>query len=305
MSGIEIEAFENIRVDLFISKNFPEYSRNFIQRLIDSGNCLVNGKPVKKNYKLYTEDKILLIKSDPVTLENKAQEIPIDIIYEDSDLLVINKQKGIVVHPAAGNYENTLVNALLFYCKDLSGINGVARPGIVHRLDKDTSGLLIVAKNDFAHKRLAAQIKTHSFERCYEAVVYGHFKEHTGVIDLPIGRSEKDRKKMAVTTKNSKKAVTNYHVIAEYEGFSHIRVKLETGRTHQIRVHLNYLQHSVIGDTLYTNGRNRKFSELNGQCLHAKYIKFEHPRTKQIIELESLLPDYFTNVLKTIGNEIN
>ena len=239
---------------------------------------------------------------EPVDDTAAPEEIPLDIVYEDNDLLVVNKPKGMVVHPAAGNRTGTLVNALLAHCGDsLSGINGVIRPGIVHRIDKDTSGLLIVAKNDAAHRSLATQIKAHSFTREYQAVVYGKLRQDDGTIDAPIGRSTADRKKMAVTEKNSRSAVTHYHVLARYDGFTHVALRLETGRTHQIRVHMAWLGHPVAGDPVY--GPKKVIASLGGQCLHAGKIGFEHPRTGEWMEFESPLPPYFTKFLTEPGEK--
>ena len=237
----------------------------------------------------------------PVPPEAKAENIPLDIVYEDRDLLVVNKPKGMVVHPAAGNYTGTLVNALLYHCgSSLSGINGVLRPGIVHRIDKDTSGLLIVAKNDRAHAGLARQIKEHSFERAYECVVHGNIKEDEFTVSLPIGRNPKDRKKMAVVYKNSKPAVTHVKVLKRYGSFTHLRCTLETGRTHQIRVHLSHIGHPIAGDEVY--GPKKPVKGLNGQCLHAKHIGFVHPITGQWLSFESELPEYFTRFLSKLEN---
>ena len=304
MNSISIFAdseFDGVRIDKYLSVVFPDLSRSFIQKAIDCGNVSVNGKTVAKNYKLKTDERIEYIPLEPVKLEVKAQNIPLDIVYEDDDLLVVNKPKGMVVHPAPGNYENTLVNALLFHCKDsLSGINGVLRPGIVHRIDKDTSGLLIVAKNDFAHRSLAEQIKEHSFTREYESIVFGNLKDDEGTVDAPIGRNPKDRKKMCVIEKNSKNAVTHYSVITRYKGYTHIKCKLETGRTHQIRVHMAYIGHPVSGDKVY--GVKNEKVDFEGQCLHARKIGFIHPKTNEYIEFTSELPDYFKKYLKKLKN---
>jgi len=236
-----------------------------------------------------------------VPSENIPQDIELDIVYEDSDLLVVNKPKGMVVHPAAGNLDGTLVNALLFHCgESLSGINGVIRPGIVHRIDKDTSGLLVVAKNDSAHVSLAEQIKSHTFDRFYEAIICGRLKEREGKIDAPIGRHPKDRKKMAIV-QDGRNAVTHYEVIAEYNGFSHVKFKLETGRTHQIRVHMSSIGHPIVGDTVY--GARDKFG-LEGQCLHAKTISFVHPKTNEFMSFDSELPDYFTKTLDKLRRQL-
>lgn len=284
------------RIDRYLTQQLDGFTRSAVSRLIEDNHIIVNGKAVNKNYKLRANDSIQVFVPDAVPLEAVAENIPLDIIYEDSDLLVVNKPKDMVVHPAAGNYTGTLVNALLFHCKDsLSGINGVIRPGIVHRIDKDTSGLLIVAKNDMAHLDLAQQIKEHSFHRAYEAVVYGNIKEECGTVHQPIGRNSKDRKKMAVTDKNSKDAVTHYEVIKRYGDFTHIRCVLETGRTHQIRVHMSHIGHPLAGDSVY--GPKKVITELGGQCLHAGEIGFVHPRTKEYLEFKAPLPEYFKKYL--------
>lgn len=275
-------------------------SRSAVQKIIDEGAVSVGGVIISKNYKVRSGDMIKVVIPEAKELEVVAEAIPLDIRYEDSDLLVVNKPKGMVVHPAAGNYNGTLVNALLHHCKgSLSGINGVIRPGIVHRIDKDTSGLLIVAKNDLAHISLAEQIKVHSFTREYQSVVYGRMKTESGTVDAPIGRHPVDRKKMAVTQKNSKNAVTYYSVINEYRDFTHLRLRLETGRTHQIRVHMSYIGHPVAGDAVY--GPKKVIEYLSGQCLHAGLIGFRHPRTNEYIEIKSELPEYFTDFLRRIG----
>lgn len=290
-----------IRLDKFISVSEVGLSRSAAVNLIENSGVTVNEKSVDKKYKLSVGDVVVLHIPDPVPYEAKAENIPLDIVYEDEYLLVVNKPKGMVVHPAAGNYDGTLVNALLYHCGDsLSGINGVLRPGIVHRIDKDTSGLLIVAKNDFAHTHLAKQIKDHSFTREYEAVVFGNLKYDEGTVDAPIGRNPNDRKKMCVTVKNSKNAVTHYSVIRRYKGYTHIKCILETGRTHQIRVHMAYLGHPVAGDAVY-GVKNEKVS-FAGQCLHARKIGFIHPKTEQYMEFSSLLPGYFTDFLAKLNN---
>lgn len=287
------------RIDRFISSNATSFSRSAIAKIIEDGGVCVNGKEVSKNYKCRENDKITVIVPQAKPLETAAEDIPLDIVYEDKDLLVVNKPKGMVVHPAAGNYEGTLVNALLYHCGDsLSGINGVIRPGIVHRIDKDTSGLLIVAKNDKSHISLAKQIKEHSFHRAYECVVHGNIAEDSGTVNQPIGRHPKERKKMAVTFKNSKNAVTHYEVLNRFGNFTHIRCTLETGRTHQIRVHMAYIGHPVAGDEVY--GPKKVQKGLNGQCLHAKHIGFVHPSTGKWLEFESPLPQYFTDFLNSL-----
>lgn len=295
--------FEGERIDKYLSRLVTDSSRSAIQKLIESGSVKVNGAQVSKNYKVSADDEILMLQGELKTLDAEPENIPLDIVYEDSDLLVVNKPRGMVVHPAPGNYSGTLVNALLYHCKDsLSGINGVLRPGIVHRIDKDTSGLLIVAKNDKAHIGLAEQIKEHSFTREYNAVVCGHLKEYEGTVCAPIGRNPKDRKKMCVTENNSKNAVTHYKVINEYEGYSHISLRLETGRTHQIRVHMAYIGHPVAGDFVY--GNDKKSAYLNGQCLHAIKIGFVHPITNEYLEFNSELPDYFKEFLNRLKSTV-
>ncbi len=293
------EANDRLRVDVFAAE-MGEITRSRVAKLIDDGCVTVNGKTVSKNLKLELGDKVVLNLPDVVAYDISAEEIPLDIVYEDNDLLVVNKPKGMVVHPANGNHDGTLVNALMHHCgNSLSGINGVMRPGIVHRIDKNTSGLLMVAKNDVAHQGLAAQIKDHSFTREYEAVVYGNLKNDSGVIDAPIGRHPVKRKQMAVTDKNSKNAVTHYTVLERFGNFTHIRLKLETGRTHQIRVHMAYIGHAVAGDDVY--GPKKVITSLSGQCLHAKKVGFVHPVTEQYLEFESDLPDYFVGFLREIG----
>ncbi len=285
------------RIDKLLSIFVEELSRSTAASLCERGGVTVGGKAIPKNYKTKNGDEIFVTVPEPKELETVAENIPLDIVYEDSDLLVVNKPKGMVVHPAPGNYSGTLVNALLYHCRDsLSGINGVLRPGIVHRIDKDTSGLLIVAKNDKAHMGLAEQIKAHSFSREYEAVVYGRPKEQSGTVDAPIGRHKTDRKKMCVTAQNSKNAVTHYRVIDSNNGFSHVRLKLETGRTHQIRVHMAYIGHPVAGDPVY--GPSKVITSLNGQCLHAKKIGFVHPITGEYLDFDSQLPEYFGEFLR-------
>ena len=285
------------RIDAFIAEK-TAISRSRAVKLIENGEVTVNGQKVNKKSSVRVGDEIIVIMPDAVPLEAKAEDIPLDIVYEDGDLLVVNKPKGMVVHPAAANYEGTLVNALLAHCgSSLSGIGGVMRPGILHRIDKNTSGLLMVAKNDSSHQFLAEQIKEHSFIREYEAVVYGNLKNDSGTVDAPIGRHPIKRKQMAVTDKNSKEAVTHYEVIDRYNGFTHIRCRLETGRTHQIRVHMAHIGHPVAGDEVY--GPRKVIKELLGQCLHAKKIGFVHPNGNHM-EFESELPEYFKRFLERI-----
>lgn len=285
------------RLDKLISDELEDISRSAAVRLIESGNVKLNGKQPSKSSKPAVNDLLEIYLPEPQLLDVKAENIPVEIVYEDSELLVVNKPKGMVVHPAPGNYSGTLVNALMYHCGDrLSSINGVIRPGIVHRIDKKTSGLLIVAKTDSAHIGLAEQIKLHSFTREYEAVVCGRLKDPEGTVDAPIGRSSADRKKMCVTDKNSKQAVTHYSIIKSYSGYEHIRLKLETGRTHQIRVHMRYIGHPVLGDEVY----GKSFAGIDGQCLHAKKIGFVHPITGEYMEFDSELPDYFKAILKKL-----
>lgn len=286
------------RIDAYLAES-TTLTRTHITLLISENRVTVNGKAVSKSYKVKKGDSITVDIPDPVTLNVEKENIPLNIVYEDDSILVVNKPKGMVVHPAAGNQSGTLVNALLYHCEgSLSGINGVERPGIVHRIDKDTSGLLMVAKNDKAHLCLAEQIKDHSFKREYEAVVYGIIKNETGTVNAPIGRHPAKRKQFAVTEENSKNAVTHYEVIERYEGFTHIRLRLETGRTHQIRVHMAFLGHPVAGDAVY--GPKKVIESLGGQCLHARKLGFIHPETKEYLEFSSELPEYFTDFLKTI-----
>lgn len=291
---------EGERLDRWLCVQEPALTRSMIQKLISEGQVRVNGAVAVKSYALKSGDNVNLDIPAPVALDVKAEDLPVEIAYQDSDLLVVNKPKGMVVHPAAGNPDGTLVNALLFHCAgELSSINGVIRPGIVHRIDKDTSGLLIVAKTDLAHLGLAAQIKEHSFTREYEAIVCGHLREQEGSVNAPLGRSHADRKKMAVLSaddKGAKNAVTHYKALAEVGKFTHIRLWLETGRTHQIRVHMAYIGHAVLGDTVY----GKPFKGANGQCLHAKKIGFIHPRTGEYMEFDSELPEYFQKLLSSI-----
>ena len=288
------------RVDRAVSQLVEGLSRSAVQRLIEEGNLIKNRQPVSKNDRVKAGDSVRVTMREPRAIEAQPQEIPLDIRYEDDDLLVVNKPKGMVVHPAPGNPDNTLVNALLYHCgASLSGINGMIRPGIVHRIDKDTSGLLVVAKNDFAHASLARQIKEHTFTREYSAVVHGRLKEPSGTVDAPMGRHPTKRKQMAVTDCHSRNAVTHYETVAELDGFTQIRVRLETGRTHQIRVHMAYIGHPVAGDPVY--GPKKSAPGLDGQCLHAGLIGFCHPRDGRYLEVASELPPYFTAFLRRIG----
>lgn len=290
--------FDAVRIDKWVSEHNGDISRSALQKLLKEERITVNGKPAVKSYKVKNGDIIEIDIPPPVELDVEPENIPLEIFYQDEYLLVVNKPKGMVVHPAAGNYSGTLVNALLYHCKgQLSSINGVIRPGIVHRIDKNTSGLLIAAKTDKAHIGLAEQIKEHTFTREYHAVLCGRLKESAGIIDAPIGRHPVDRKKMCVTEKNSKEARTEYTVLEEFNGYSYVKLKLFTGRTHQIRVHMSYIGHPVFGDDVY--GKASKYCE--GQCLHAKKIGFVHPIDGKYYEFDSDLPDYFKFVLNKLS----
>jgi 23S rRNA pseudouridine1911/1915/1917 synthase len=299
--SIDENYLSNIRIDKFLSDNLEELSRSKIVKLLGDKMVTVNEKVISKNYKVMLGDVIKL--RIPVSIESEIlpQDIPLDIIYEDNSLLIVNKSKDIVVHPANGNYDGTLVNALMYHCKDsLSGIGGVIRPGIVHRIDKDTSGLLIVAKNDEAHIKISNQIKDHTVKRVYHAIVYGRLKDEEGCINLPIGRHPRDRKKMGIVYTKSKPAVTHYRVLERFDKFTHVELRLETGRTHQIRVHMAHIGHPVAGDPVY--GPKKIIHSLKGQCLHAKLIGFSHPNTNQYMEFESDLPEYFKQFIKSCSN---
>jgi len=292
---------ENERIDVYISSQLEDVSRNSVQKLITDGNITVNEKKIKSNYKVKLNDLIYINMPEPEILDVVYENIPIDIVYEDDDLVVVNKFQGMVVHPAPGHYSGTLVNGLMYHLKNLSTINGVMRPGIVHRLDMNTSGLMLVAKNDKSHNFLAKCLKDHSINRIYYALVEGNVKDDSGIIDAPLGRSEKDRKKRTVTYKNSKNAITNYWVLERFGKHTLVKLKLETGRTHQIRVHMKYIGHPVVGDDVYGSKINR--FNLNGQLLHSKSIGFIHPSTGEYMEFESDLPDYFQKVLRIVGGK--
>ena len=290
------------RLDQFLAEQLEELTRSAAQRLAEEEHVLLNGKPLKKNYKMTGCETLEVHLPDPEPIDAVPQNIPLDIAYEDEDLLVINKPKGMVVHPAPGNPDGTVVNALLYHCgESLSGIGGAFRPGIVHRIDKDTSGLLIIAKNDRAHLYLSEQLKDHTLARTYEAVVIGGLKEDKGTVNAPIGRSPKDRKKMAIVP-DGRHAVTHYEVLARYPGYTHIRCKLETGRTHQIRVHMASLGHPIVGDEVY--GPSKSKFDLQGQCLHARELTFLHPADGQPRLIKSDLPDYFTDLLHKLGRTV-
>ena len=288
------------RLDSALSRLVPELTRSQAQRLIEQGAVTRDGRPVKKNEKLPAGTTLELAIPEVRETPIAAQEIPLEVCYEDADVIVVNKPKGLVVHPAPGHADGTLVNALLAHCgNSLSGIGGEKRPGIVHRIDKDTSGLIIAAKNDFAHAALAAQLKDHSLARTYVCIVCGKIKDDSGTIDAPIGRHPTDRKRMAVTQKNARHAVTHWSVIARYNGYTHIRCELETGRTHQIRVHMAHIGHPLLGDLVY--GHKRPEKGLSGQCLHARALRFIHPRTGELVTFTCPLPDYFQDVLARLG----
>ncbi|MCI9064123.1 MAG: RluA family pseudouridine synthase [Clostridia bacterium] len=298
---IKVEQNEEKRIDAYIPMIDDKYSRTAIQRLIDEGKITVNGNIVKSSYKVQQGDKIEIQEQPPKEIELKAQDIPVEVIYEDNDIIVINKPKGMVVHPANGNPDGTLVNAVMAICKDsLSGIGGEIRPGIVHRLDKDTSGIIIVAKNDKAHINLSEQIKNHEVKKTYIALVRGVVKEDNATIDMPIGRSKNDRKKMAVD-RNGKNAVTHFKVLKRYKKYTLLEVNIETGRTHQIRVHLSHIGYPVVGDIVYSNGKNEW--KIEGQCLHAKSLEFKHPITGKQMKLAAELPEYLKNVINELDKE--
>ena len=297
---MNIQATEaGVRLDVFLSEQLDQCSRSAAQKLLEAGAVTLNGKPLRKQDRTVAGAVYAVELPELKEIAIEARELPLDVVYEDADLLVINKPKGLVVHPAPGHWDDTLVNALMFHCKDsLSGINGALRPGIVHRIDKDTSGLLIVAKNDFAHQALAAQLQDHSLSRIYDAVVCGSIREDSGTIDAPIGRHPTDRKKMAVTEKNSRRAVTHFEVVERFGAYTRVRCRLETGRTHQIRVHMAYKSHPILGDTVY--GHAKPELGQSSQVLHAGTLIFRHPRTGEAITVTCPLPPYFEEVLEKL-----
>ena len=295
------EKDEGVRIDKYLSNVFEDKSRSFIQGLIEKENVKVNNKVPKSNYKLKKSDEIEIFIPEPEILSVEAENIPIDIIYEDEDVIVVNKPQNMVVHPAPGNYNGTLVNALLYHCKDLSSINGIIRPGIVHRIDKDTSGVLVIAKNDESHNKLSEQLKDHSMKREYYALIEGRLKNDSGTIDKPLARSKKDRLKIGIC-EDGKRAVTHYEVLERYNGYTLIKCVLETGRTHQIRVHMASIGFPLVGDPLY--GFKRQKFKLQGQVLHAKTLGFIHPSTGEYMEFTSELPQYFSELINKLRNEI-
>ena len=289
------EEEKDIRIDKFLSEKIEEKSRSFIKGLIDDEQVFINDKKIKSNYKVKVNDSVKVLIPDPVELNVTPEEMDLNIVYEDEDLIVVNKDKGVVVHPAPGNYSGTLVNGILYHCKDLSGINGVIRPGIVHRIDKDTSGVLVIAKNDETHTHLADQFKEHSIKREYYALVEGRFSNTSGSVDKPIARDKKDRIKMAIV-EGGRRAVTHYEVLEQYDkGVSLVKCTLETGRTHQIRVHMASIGHPLVGDLVY--GFKRQKLNVKGQALHAKTLGFIHPKTEKYIEFTSELPEYYSEIL--------
>ena len=290
---------KNTRIDKYLSDELADVSRSRIQKLLDEGMITVNNNKVKSNYKVAADDIINVHIPELVVPEIVPEDISLDIVYEDDDIIVINKPKGMVVHPAAGHYSGTLVNALMYHCRDnLSGINGVLRPGIVHRIDMNTTGVIVACKNDYAHNFIAQQLSVHSITRKYYAIVHNQFNNTEGVVDAPIGRNPSDRKKMAVDKKNGKRAVTHYRVLEQFGKFSYIECQLETGRTHQIRVHMASIHHPLLGDTVYNH--NKCPFKLEGQCLHAKTIGFIHPTTKKYVEFEAPIPEYMEHLLKIL-----
>ena len=296
----QVETETNERIDKFLSVQMEELSRSYVQKLIKDGNVKVDGKAVKANYKLSYDEWIQVTIPDLTAPDIVPENIPLDILYEDEDILIVNKPKGMVVHPAAGHYSGTLVNALMYYCGNcLSGINGVMRPGIVHRIDMDTTGSLLVCKNDFAHQNLAEQLKAHSIKRVYHAIVHGNIKEDSGTINEPIGRHPTERKKMCVNHQNGREAVTHYKVLERFGNYTYIACKLETGRTHQIRVHMASIHHPLLGDRVY-GPQKCPFPELQGQTLHAKVLGITHPRTGEYLEVDAPLPVYFERLLQKL-----
>ncbi len=296
----QVETETNERIDKFLTIQMEELSRSYVQKLIKDGDVKVNGKLVKANYKLSYDEWIQVTIPELTSPDILPENIPLDILYEDEDILIINKPKGMVVHPAAGHYSGTLVNALMYYCGDsLSGINGILRPGIVHRIDMDTTGSLLVCKNDFAHQRLAEQLKVHSIKRVYHAIVHGNLKEDSGTINEPIGRHPTERKKMCVNHQNGRDAVTHYEVLERFGDYTYIACKLETGRTHQIRVHMASMHHPLLGDKVY-GPQKCPFPELQGQTLHAKILGIVHPRTGEYLEVDAPLPEYFEKILQKL-----
>ncbi len=296
-----VEIDNDMRIDKYLADEMEDLSRSHIQKLIKDGNIRVNDKPVKANYRLSFDDVVEVTIPELKEPEIVAEDIPLDVLYEDTDIIIVNKPKQMVVHPAPGHYSGTLVNALMYHCgKDLSGINGVMRPGIVHRIDMDTTGSLLVCKNDFAHQNLAEQLKEHSINRVYEAIVHGNIKEDEGTVNAPIGRHPTDRKKMSIHAKQSREAITHFKVLERFGNYTHIQCKLETGRTHQIRVHMSSIGHPLLGDLVYGPAKC-PFKHLQGQTLHARTLGIVHPRTEEYLEVNAPLPEYFVGLLNTLS----
>ena len=290
------------RIDRYLADNFEDKSRSYLQKLIKDGQVKVNGKPVKANYRLVFDDRVEIYMPEVKEPDIEPENIPLDILYEDKDVLLVNKPKQMVVHPAPGHYSGTLVNAIMYHCgNELSGINGVMRPGIVHRIDMDTTGSLVICKNDVSHQSLSEQLKEHSINRIYEAIVHGNLKEDEGTVNAPIGRHPTDRKKMSIHAKNGREAVTHYKVLERFGNYTHIQCKLETGRTHQIRVHMSSIGHPLVGDVVYGPAKC-PFSNLQGQTLHAKTLGFIHPSTGEYLEVNAPLPDYFVSLINKLKN---
>ena len=288
------------RIDRYLADNFEDKSRSYLQKLIKDGQVKVNGKPVKSNYRLVFDDRVEIYMPEVKEPDIEPENIPLDILYEDKDVLLVNKPKQMVVHPAPGHYSGTLVNAIMYHCgNDLSGINGVMRPGIVHRIDMDTTGSLVVCKNDMAHQSLSEQLKEHSINRIYEAIVHGNLKQDEGTVNAPIGRHPTDRKKMSIHAKNGREAVTHYKVLERFGNYTYIQCKLETGRTHQIRVHMSSIGHPLVGDMVYGPAKC-PFPNLQGQTLHARTLGFIHPSTNEYLEVNAPLPDYFTSLINKL-----
>ena len=288
------------RIDRYLAENFEDKSRSYLQKLIKDGQVKVNGKPVKANYRLVFDDRVEIYMPEVKEPDIEPENIPLDILYEDKDVLLVNKPKQMVVHPAPGHYSGTLVNAIMYHCgNELSGINGVMRPGIVHRIDMDTTGSLVICKNDASHQSLSEQLKEHSINRIYEAIVHGNLKEDEGTVNAPIGRHPTDRKKMSIHAKNGREAITHYKVLERFGNYTHIQCKLETGRTHQIRVHMSSIGHPLVGDMIYGPAKC-PFSNLQGQTLHAKTLGFIHPSTTEYLEVNAPLPDYFVSLINRL-----
>lgn len=298
-----LEEQEQVRLDKYLSLIYPDFSRSFFQKLIKQNQIFINDKPQKASYLLKADDVVTINFPDAVETAIEPEDIPLDILYEDNDLLIVNKPKGMVVHPSAGHYTGTLVNAIMYHCKDsLSGINGQIRPGIVHRIDMNTTGSLIVCKNDESHVKIAEQIKNHSCNRIYEGICIGNIKDDQGTIEGPIGRHPTERKKMAINEKNGKPAVTHYKVLERFGDYTYLQFKLETGRTHQIRVHMASIGHPLLGDNVYGSSAGSRFKSLQGQTLHAKTIGFIHPTSGKYMEFSADLPEYFEKILKVLYN---